>query len=172
VVFESTAGVQQTHQALFTFPAHMVPNLDDRHCVLSTGRSEDALGFLHDFIAQMLRGAPVFKIEEVVAQMRQSPKAHIMPRADAEGDRRVREDHHRFLKFQSTTSSKRWTLDPAGVGYGVQSPAMANLNHSNSYVADAQPMVYRDYLHNGLDEWKNQTQLTLPALLRLPDQQF
>ncbi|KAH4908378.1 hypothetical protein HBI80_054450 [Parastagonospora nodorum] len=43
-------------QALFAFPAGMLPDLSDRHAVLGVGRSEHALAYLHDFIAQMLTG--------------------------------------------------------------------------------------------------------------------
>lgn len=56
MVSEGSNNVRLSRQALFAFPAEMLPDLQDRHAVLGVGRSEHALAYLHDFVAQMLKG--------------------------------------------------------------------------------------------------------------------
>jgi hypothetical protein len=56
MVSEGSNNVRVSGQALFAFPAEMLPDLQDRHAVLGVGRSEHAMAYLHDFVAQMLKG--------------------------------------------------------------------------------------------------------------------
>jgi hypothetical protein len=47
----------QVGRVLFEFPAQLLQSLQDRRAVLCMRRSEDAVGYLHCFISQMLEGS-------------------------------------------------------------------------------------------------------------------
>lgn len=56
MVSEGSNNVRLSRQTLFAFPAEMLPDLQERHAVLGVGRSEHAMAYLHDLVAQMLKG--------------------------------------------------------------------------------------------------------------------
>lgn len=56
LISEGFNDVQRSRQVLFAFPVMPTSDLRDRHAVLCVHRSEHALGYLHDFLAQMLKG--------------------------------------------------------------------------------------------------------------------
>jgi hypothetical protein len=58
MISEGLNDLRISRQALFAFPSHLLKdmNIRDRRAVLSVHRSEHALAYLHDFLAQMLKG--------------------------------------------------------------------------------------------------------------------
>lgn len=56
MVSEAPDDVRKPGQALFRLPADLLPDIRDRHDVLCIGRSEHALAYLHDLVAQALEG--------------------------------------------------------------------------------------------------------------------
>ncbi|KAF2832280.1 hypothetical protein CC86DRAFT_268096, partial [Ophiobolus disseminans] len=171
LISEKSNDVRQTGQVLFGFPRIPGSDLRDRHAVLCVSRSEHALGYLHDFLAQMLQGigAPLAKIEEAAAYMTPAPRAGILCCADESGNRQAKDpQRHCFIKLYSSLHGKRWTLDPTGATYGLRFDVMAFGNYKISHVL----FIAAEYLHAGIDMWILQSRLTLPQMLRLPDRDF
>ena len=170
LISEGSNNVQQSRQALFPFPVMPTADVRDRHAVLCANRSEHAVAYLHDFLAQMLQGelsslrllynfdshkvvgVPLSRIEEGVARMKHAPKAGVLRCADKNGDRRAQDTHrHRFVKLYASFHNRRWVLDPAGAIYGVQVDAMAAGNYGNSRVDASKelPQTYQFGYHKG-----------------------
>ncbi|KAH4168215.1 hypothetical protein HBH43_120970 [Parastagonospora nodorum] len=145
MVSEGSNNLRVSNQALFPFPAEMLPDLSDRHAVLGVGRSEHALAYLHDFIAQMLKGMPVSRVEEAEFHMLRAPRAGVLRCADANGNRHVQDpQQHRVLQLVASVHGKRWILDPTGRTYGIPTQAMAAPNYVRRYtnLSLGQPNVY------------------------------
>ncbi|EAT89041.1 hypothetical protein SNOG_03836 [Parastagonospora nodorum SN15] len=170
MVSEGSNNLRVSNQALFPFPAEMLPDLSDRHAVLGVGRSEHALAYLHDFIAQMLKvlqplGMPVSRVEEAEFHMLRAPRAGVLRCADANGNRHVQDpQQHRVLQLVASVHGKRWILDPTGRTYGI--PTQANGS------AKLRAEVYQPLAWLGLDEWMLRSHLTPPEMLRLPEELF
>lgn len=56
IAYKSTSDLDTLDKALFKFPSHLLPNVEGRRAVLCVGRSEGAIAYLHDVVAQMLKG--------------------------------------------------------------------------------------------------------------------
>ncbi|KAH7069427.1 hypothetical protein FB567DRAFT_540107 [Paraphoma chrysanthemicola] len=139
-------------QVLFQFPASLFQGwkMLDRHAVLCMRRSEDAIGYLKPFIAQMLEGSvytechqpyltsypgvPLSRVEEMSATMRSEPRASLLCCADWNGNRSLLDpEKHHFLRLSASAHGQRWTLDPAGAVYGNNADSLTASNYDQGH---------------------------------------
>lgn len=57
IVHEMANNVAATGRALFDFPSRLLPDGEAKTAVLGLGRGEQAVAYLHDFVAQLLKGS-------------------------------------------------------------------------------------------------------------------
>ncbi|KAF2645836.1 hypothetical protein P280DRAFT_513717 [Massarina eburnea CBS 473.64] len=193
-IYDFPNDIVTSGHVLFTLPNILTPDLDDRRAILSVDRTEYAAAYLHDVIKWMLEGSiPCASVQEAKVHMKRPPRAVVLPHQDNNSNTKV------ILQFDFFKGKydRSVVVDPTGQLHGISPPTQKRKEYYDAHVQGKhelldlgyQQQVFKtqarqpgfkglpykasfmasDYLKAGITKWMDDTHLTLPKLLRVPN---
>ncbi|KAF2792661.1 hypothetical protein K505DRAFT_338494 [Melanomma pulvis-pyrius CBS 109.77] len=145
IVQEADNDVSKSGEVLFRFPRSFYDRTKDQHAVLSAYAGEDPVGYLHDFLVHMIKGAFAYSISRTLSRLTQTLGIYMTARIREQKvslhdpacatllgpDKQSKVSLQHVLFIQARAFPNSWILDPAGAAYGIDRASMSTTAYAN-----------------------------------------